>query len=282
MWDVIAAFQSYEKLMISLAMSLPRVYAFVAISGILSTGAVPRLARNGAILILALPLVPVNLAHISIIGDSLPTLALYFAKEYAIGFLIGYMIGWIFWSVTAAGDFMDNQRGAAIASSIDPLLGQETTPLGNLFSQAFLTYMYSIGGILVILGLLYKSFELWPVTRMLPIVSEQFPVLILEILDLGMRTMFILAAPVIALMFLSELALALVSRFAPQIQVFILSMGIKSGIAMLVLVFYIKILFPYAAEGQALFFDNTNRLYEIFEAGTDILSNISGDAGNRP
>ncbi|EAV41330.1 yscT; putative type III secretion protein [Stappia aggregata IAM 12614] len=282
MWDLIAAFEIFEKHMLSLAMSLPRIYAFIAMSGILSTGVVPRLARNGAILILALPLVPVNMANISLIGDSLPALALYFAKEYAIGFLIGYMIGWIFWSVTSAGDFMDNQRGAAIASSIDPLQGQETTPLGNLFSQAFLTYMYSVGGILIIIGILYKSFMIWPVTRMLPIVSERFPVLILEILDLGMRTMFVLAAPVIALMFLSELALALVSRFAPQIQVFILSMGIKSGIATFVLVFYIKILFPYATEGQALFFENTNRLYEILEAGTDILSETAPRTGTEP
>ncbi|MEP3666683.1 MAG: flagellar biosynthetic protein FliR, partial [Roseibium sp.] len=156
--------------------------------------------------------------------------------------------------------------------SIDPLQGHETSPLGSLFSQAFVTYFYAIGGMLVIVELLYKSFVLWPVTNLIPLVSDQFPVLIFEVLDLGMRTMFILAAPVIAMMFLSEFALALVSRFAPQIQVFVLAMPIKSAIAIFILIFYIKIMFPFASDQQSLFFELTDKLYSVLEQGTEILA----------
>lgn len=272
MTEILSTFKAYDELVIAVLISLPRMYAFITMAEILNAAAVPRMARNGAILILSLPLVPVNLAYVGMIGESLPAFAAFFLKEYAIGFVFGYMIGWLFWVVTAAGDFMDNQRGAAIASSINPLLGTETTPLGNLFAQAFHTYFFSVGGMLVVMGILYKSFILWPVTKMLPIVSDQFPVLILEVLDLGMRTMFILAAPVIALMFLSEFALALVSRFAPQLQVFVLAMPIKSGVAIFVLIFYINILFPYASEQQSLFAVLTDRLYSILQSGDDMLS----------
>jgi type III secretion protein T len=272
MSTIISMVLAYDKLVIALLISLPRVYAFIAMAGIMNASAVPRLARNATIVVFSLPLIPLNLAHTTMVGADLPSFATYFAKEYAIGFILGYMIGWLFWAVAAAGDFMDNQRGAAIASSIDPLQGHETSPLGMLFSQAFLTYFYSVGGVLVIMGILYKSFILWPVTRMVPIVAHEFPIIILDILDLGMRTMFIIAAPVVALMFLSEFALALVSRFAPQIQVFILAMPIKSAIAILVLVFYMKILFPFASDHQSLFFDFTDRLYTILQRGDDILS----------
>jgi len=282
MLGILSGFQAFEELVIALLISLPRIYAFITMAGIMNASAVPRLARNAAILILSLPLIPVNMAHVSVVGEDLPSFAAYFAKEYAIGFVFGYMIGWIFWAVTAAGDFMDNQRGAAIASSIDPLQGHETSPLGNLFSQAFVTYFYAVGGMLVIMGIIYKSFVLWPVTNMLPIVSDRFPVLILDILDLGMRTMFILAAPVIAMMFLAEFALALVSRFAPQIQVFILAMPIKSAIAIFILIFYIKIMFPFASDQHSLFFDLTDRLYAILERGAEILSDGGAEETGSP
>jgi type III secretion protein T len=49
-------------------------------------------------------------------------------------------------------------------------------------------------------------------------------------------------------MFLAELGLALVSRFAPQLQVFFLAMPIKSALALLVLVLYMSTLFEYAGD----------------------------------
>ncbi|PTW56641.1 type III secretion protein T [Breoghania corrubedonensis] len=274
-------FRNFEDLILALLISLPRLYAFIASAQILSPSAVPKLARNAAILSLALPIIPANLAHVSEISQDLPTFALFFAKEYVVGFVFGYMIGWLFWTVTSVGDLIDNQRGAAIASSIDPLQGHQTSPLGNLFSQAFVTYFFSIGGMLVIVGVVYRSFLLWPVTRTIPLISDDFPVLVLQVLDLGVRTMFIMAAPVVAIMFLSEFALALVSRFAPQIQVFILAMPIKSAIALLILIFYMAMMLPYAAGQQSYFTLWTDRLYEILAIGEKASSTPgrTGEAG---
>ncbi|MDX8355141.1 type III secretion system export apparatus subunit SctT [Cognatiyoonia sp. IB215182] len=267
---LIGLYQQFEIYLLALLISIPRIYGFLTTAPILSPGVVPRMARNAAILIMCLPIVPVNLANADGIDRTLGTIAYFFAKEFAIGFVFGYMVGWIFWMITAVGDLIDNQRGAAIAASIDPLQGTETSPLGILFSQAFTTYFFSIGGMLVILNLLYTSYALWPVTEALPILSPDFPVLILGIFDHAMRAMFVLAAPVVAIMFLSEFALAMVSRFAPQIQVFILAMPIKSGVAIAILVFYCSLLFPYATD-QASFFDVwTVQLYDILEIGRTV------------
>ena len=61
-----------------------------------------------------------------------------------------------------------------------------------------------------------------------------------------MATGLLLAAPVLVAMFLSEVGLALVSRFAPQLQVFFLAMPIKSGVAVFVLMVYISTIFDFA------------------------------------
>ncbi len=264
---LVTLFQAYESYLLALLISLPRIYAFLITAQILGSGAVPRMARNAAILIFCIPLVPLNLTYAETVDRTLATIVYFFAKEFAIGFIFGYMVGWIFWMITAVGDLIDNQRGAAIASSIDPLQGTETSPLGNLFSQAFVTYFYSIGGMLIVLQILYGTYVLWPVNEPFPILSDRFPALALDVIDHAMRTMFVFAAPVVALMFLAEFALAMVSRFAPQIQVFILAMPIKSGIAILILVFYVSLLFPYASDQRSFFEVWTDQLYSIFETG---------------
>ncbi|MEL6681615.1 MAG: type III secretion system export apparatus subunit SctT [Pseudomonadota bacterium] len=273
---LISLFLQFETYLLALLISIPRIYGFLITAPILSPGAVPRLARNAIILILCIPILPLNLANSDTIDRTLASVAYFFAKEFAIGFVFGYMIGWIFWMITAVGDLIDNQRGAAIASSIDPLQGTETSPLGNLFSQAFVTYFFSIGGMLIILQVLYTSYSLWPVTEALPILSPEFPALVLRIFDHAMRVMFVLAAPVVAIMFLSEFALALVSRFAPQIQVFILAMPIKSGVAIVILIFYVSLLFPYAADQQSFFATWTETLYGILETGRALRSEEGG------
>ncbi len=272
---LVGLFIQFETYLLALLISIPRIYGFLTTVPILSPGAVPRLARNATILILCIPIVPVNLANADTVDRTLGTIAFFFAKEFAIGFVFGFMIGWIFWMIIAVGDLIDNQRGAAIAASVDPLQGTETSPLGNLFSQAFVAYFFSIGGMLIILQILYTSYVMWPVTEALPVLSPAFPALVLGIFDHAMRMMFVLAAPVVAIMFLSEFALALVSRFAPQIQVFILAMPIKSGVAMAILVFYCGLLFPYAADQRSYFDVWTDQLYSILEIGSTARENTA-------
>lgn len=241
-------YELFDREIIAILLTIPRLYAFFSVSQILSASAAPRLARTGAMLSLAFPLVPVNLAAVDSFDRTAQTLIVLLAKEYAIGFAIGYVVGWVFWTVQAAGGLIDNQRGAAIASSIDPLQGHESSPLGNLFSQAFVTYIYVAGAVLPIIGVIYQSYVIWPVTRMVPGLSDAFPAALLALFDEAMRFAFILAAPVVIVMFLAEFALALVSRFAPQIQVFILAMPIKSALACVILVFYFSVLMPYATQ----------------------------------
>lgn len=272
--DLVEEFRPY---LFALVLSLVRAYAFLSASQILAPTAVPRLARQAAVLVIVIPVVPVNLAAAEAFDPSIPQFAVFFLKEYAIGFLLGYMVAWLFWAVQAAGAFIDNQRGAAIAASIDPLQGHETSPLGILFSQAFITYFFAIGGFLLVLDLIYQSYVSWPVTRGLPALTDLFPALVLEVFDTGMRLMFVLAAPVIAIMFLAELGLAIVSRFAPQVQVFIIAMPIKSAIALLILIFYFATMFAVANDNADLFRPLFERTYAILRAGADLLERFGFD-----
>ncbi|WP_294641449.1 type III secretion system export apparatus subunit SctT [uncultured Aureimonas sp.] len=269
----------FDREIIALILTLPRIYAFMSVSQLLADTAVPRLPKVAAILSLSVIAVPINYAYVDAFDRTVPSFALYLLKEYAIGFVLGYIVGWIFWAVQSAGAFIDNQRGAAIAASIDPLQGHETSPLGILFSQAFLTYVYTVGAMLPILGLLYQSYEIWPATRGVPVLSPEFPELALAVADNALRVMVVIAGPVVAIMFLAEFALAMVSRFAPQVQVFILAMPIKSGLAILILIFYFSRLLPYGTEQLGTFPAFIDRFYAVMRFSGTAPVPAAGPAG---
>ena len=58
----------------------------------------------------------------------------------------------------------------------------------------------------------------------------------------------LLSAPAIFIMFLSEVGLALVSRFAPQLQVFFMAMPIKCALGLFVMVVYSQSMFSYGLQ----------------------------------
>ena len=269
LFAVVEMYRAFEGYLLAFLLVLPRAYAFLTISQLLPQTAVPRLARNAAILVICLPVTPIMLPYSTLFVGEVALFVAFFFKEVALGVIMGYLVFWLFWAVQAAGTLIDNQRGAAIASSIDPLQGHEAAPLGMLFSQAFITYFFSIGGFLVITMLLYRSYVIWPITEMIPITRPDFPAQMLAVLDLGMRLAFILSAPIIAIMFLAEFALAMVSRFAPQVQVFILAMPIKSALAMIVLLFYMPLMMSYAIDQNTMIQTLFDRFYDLMRFTRD-------------
>lgn len=270
-----------EALLIALLATLPRLYGFLATAPLLNQATITRVGRIGVIIVLAIPVVPLVQSQMAGIAfKNVYFITPFFLKEIIVGYLMGYTVGWLFWAVQTVGVLIDNQRGASIAESIDPLQGHQSSPLGNLFSQVFTTYLFTTGGVLYIIGTVYYTYQLWPVTKLLPVFSGALPVLALEIMDYGQRLMFILAAPVVGIMFLAEFALAMVSRFAPQIQVFILAMPIKSGLAILVLIFYVSLFIPETERQKTQTRDFSGQMLQIFESG-DILGAASSEEKER-
>lgn len=280
MANALSVFQQFDRFEIAIIVSLPRIYAFMSSSRIFTSSSIARLPRNAAILSLTLLVVPINLEFATNFDRKIGSYAILFAKEYAIGFVLGYFVAWIFWVVQSAGSLIDNQRGASIASSIDPLQGAESTPLGNMLSLTFTTYIFATASVLQVLMLLFTSFKIWPVGQFMPVLSTPFPKLILTIFDYSMRLSFNIAAPVVAVMFLAEFSLAMVSRFSPQVQVFVLAMPIKSVLAIMMLIFYSSVLFPYVNH-QLLSVDGAmDKLFNMLKFGETLRH--SPAIGGRP
>ena len=111
------------------------------------------------------------------------------------------------------------------------------------------------GAVLVFLGALYASYSIWPVFSDGVSFAPAAPTRILGSLDGMLRATVVISAPVIIIMFLATLGLGLVNRTAPQLNVFFLSMPIKSALGIAMLVIYLPFIMDmlmYTKEGAIL------------------------------
>ncbi len=228
--------------------AMPRMLAMFSVLPMFNRQALPGLLRVGtafAFSVFVVPSLVDQSMNVTMHGTRLLAVVL---KESAIGFFLGFLVALPLWAMDIMGAYIDNQRGASISATINPLTGHDTSPLGELFSQAALVYLLMTGGLLLVLELVYASYQAWPVYQMLPKFSDQMPTVLLGLMDRLMWLAVLLSAPVIFSMFLAEVGLGIVSRFVPQLQVFFLAMPVKSAIAIFVFSVYVSTLFGYLHE----------------------------------
>lgn len=204
-----------------------------------------------------LPLVFEDAHRISTLGDGIYAV---FLKEIFLGAMIGYLVTLPFWMMEALGNVIDNQRGAA-AAGFDEVTSNESTGLGRLFSQIIFVMFFVSGGYLNFLGWVYQTYTVWPVHSFYPSFDADVVGLALGFLDTFMHHVVLLAAPVILCMFVAEFGLGLVGRFAPSLNVFVVAIPIKAGIAILMLIIYLPKIAFYMSENGEIF----SNMYQIVE-----------------
>jgi type III secretion protein T len=241
----------FKTQLAAMGLALPRMMVIFLVLPVFNSNLIPGLLRSAIAAALTFPAAAHLVPAVQATGleelMGMRTLGI-FAKEAFVGLVLGYIFAIPFNALEGVGFLIDNQRGASIAATINPLTGHDTSPLGVLFNQAFIVFFLVSGGFVLLLDVVYSSYEVFPVLQMLPSFGPGLPVAALGLLDSLVRMALLLAAPVMIAMFLAELGLALVSRFAPQLQVFFLAMPVKSALAMLMLALYGTTLFDYAMD----------------------------------
>lgn len=203
------------------------------------------MVRNGVLCSLALFIFPmINQQSLPAETDGI-WLIVILGKEVLIGLLIGFVAAIPFWAIEAAGFLVDNQRGAAMASMFNPTLGSQSTPTAVLLTQTLITLFFSGGGFVTFIYALFKSYTSWPIVDFFPTVSDAWVSFFYAQFEQLMRLGVLMSAPLVLAMFLAEFGLALISRFAPQLNVFFLAMPIKSAIASVLLIVYLGIMMDH-------------------------------------
>ena len=232
-------FAAFLEPLLVFAFGLPRMIGVFVMIPIFNQSVLPGRTRMSVIVSLVLFLFPVYSHGVDLEAYTPVHLGAIMFKEAVIGLLMGFGLSVIFWAVESAGFFIDNQRGSTMASSVDPLTGSQTSPLGIFLMQVITVFFMIGGGFFVTLLAVYESYTLLPVFEFMPRINPEGAVYFISILDRIMALAVVLAAPALVAMFLAEFGLGLVSRFAPQLNVFFLSMPVKSAVGIFVLILYV-------------------------------------------
>ncbi|MCU5773760.1 type III secretion system export apparatus subunit SctT [Erwiniaceae bacterium BAC15a-03b] len=161
-------------------------------------------------------------------------------KEVVIGLLIAILLCLPFWTMHAVGSLIDNQRGATLSSTLNPLSGIDTSELANLFNLLAVVIVLEAGGVLTLLEVLKQSYQLWPPLSSAIPGTEQMARYIGELMKQALR----LSAPVLTIFLISEFFLGLLARYTPQMNAFSLALTLKTLIGFMVLLLYFSPVLP--------------------------------------
>ncbi|MBX9577260.1 MAG: type III secretion system export apparatus subunit SctT [Chthoniobacterales bacterium] len=232
----------FTEIPLILGLGSARVGVVLTIAPIFLISGMPRQALMIAVIGAVVPMILPTLPQ----GNFNPTyIWVLVLKELFVGTLIAYFISIIFWGLEIAGELIDLQRGTTAGGIFNPMLGAQESPMGGLLLRLAGYVFFSIGGFVSLLGVLFASYQVYPIGDFLPpfLVGWQnhvFPFLT-DIFQLGI----IYASPLLIIFFFMDFGLGLMNRFVSQLNVFFLSLPIKSGICFVFMTYYMN----YVMEG---------------------------------
>lgn len=199
----------------------------------LSTGAISsKVARTAVALAVLVGMWPVTAT--AQVPDSAVGMLFAVGTEVLVGTAIGLLVSLPFHVFHALGAIIDNQRGASISAALDPLSGIEATETANLLNMMGTVVFLASGGMVAMLKIIQASYALVPMGARWVVrdgaAVQYFGVLLAESLRMAM--------PVLLVLFLVEVFLGVLSRFAEQMNPFAVSLGVKSFIAFLAFLTY--------------------------------------------
>ncbi|MFP4416475.1 MAG: flagellar biosynthetic protein FliR [Chitinispirillaceae bacterium] len=232
-----------------------RITAMIALLPILGAASVPTQLKAGMSFLLAIMIFP--LVEIDPQSTSQATLSLFFIhmiKEVMVGIIIGFAAGFLFTAVEFAGHLIDTQMGFAMVQLINPFTDSTVSTTGQFHILIFSLIFLLLNGHYFLILAIQESFELIPLFGMQFAPDRMalfFTNMVGNIFILGIK----LAAPVFSVLVLSELALGIVARTVPQMNIFFVGMPMKIGVGIATTV----IVLPVVAK---LFWSATQGLFE--------------------
>lgn len=210
---------------------LARLTPLFVVAPLFSSRQVPVRVRTVVAVALAIGLTPLAMAGQKVPEEVLALFAL-IVKELLVGLAFALTIALLFAAVTSAGALLDMLVGFSFGAIVDPLTGNQSAVLTQLYGLVALAIFVVIDGDAWLLGGLARTFELVPLTAAPDIASLAQGVVA------AFTTIFAaaleVAAPVLLAVVVTDVAFGVVTRVVPQMNVFAVGFPVKVVVGLLV------------------------------------------------
>ncbi len=217
-----------------------RMLGFFRLAPVFNRKEIPGMVKLGLILLITIVLTCISKPEVTIIKESF---ALSILLNMVVGAMIGYIAQLILLAVDAGGDMVNMQMGLSSAMVLDPTTSSQVSIVGKCFQLLGLIIFIQLGGVYWLLSALIRSFEIFPLdATIIPlqqIVNMDYMVqLSSNVLFMGLQ----IASPILLATLGQDIILGVISKTAPQVNVFQLSFLFKPVLGAAIMVWILPML----------------------------------------
>jgi flagellar biosynthetic protein FliR len=220
---------------LSFSLVFLRISAIMALMPVIGERAVPARVKAGLGLMIALIVFPaIRIDPPSLQADAeIVAIGLAMAGEVLIGVTIGFAVRIVFAGIQFAGNMIGLQMGLAIANVFDPVSSTQVSIMAEFqYLFAMLVYL-GVDGHHLLISAIVDSY------RFIAPFGFHYSESLLQFIVIFSKGLFITAvkicAPVMAVLLFSNVALGVVARTVPQINIFIVGMPLHIATGLIIL-----------------------------------------------
>ncbi len=240
----------FVRIMLTIGLCSVRILIVLIIIPVTNDQVLQGLVRNGIVMLLSTFVAygqPISIEHLSALN-----LCLIVGKEAVLGLVLGFAASTVFWVAEGVGVFIDDLTGFNNIQISNPTRSDTSTPTSALLGQIAITAFWALGGMMFLLGALYQSFQWWPLLSIEPMPREILESFVLHQTDTLMQMICKVAAPMVLILVLIDLAFGFLGKGAERLDTMSLSMPVKGAMTILLLAIFIGTFFQQIKEQLAL------------------------------
>lgn len=207
-----------------LILVLMRVFGFFVMMPLFSYRTIPTYFKIGFGFFLAL-IITTTIGNVDVDFNGMYLFLI--IKEIAVGLSTGLIAYIILTSIQIAGGFIDFQMGFAIANVIDPQTGAQSPLTGQYFYIISLLFLLSVDGHHLLIDGMYYSYQFIPIDQLISFKDKNLIDFIIDAFSEMFAIAFQIAIPIVGCLFLVDIALGMIARTVPQLNVFVVGLPIK-------------------------------------------------------
>jgi flagellar biosynthetic protein FliR len=225
-WAVTVTLPALSGIVLVYLLVFARVGSMVMLLPAIGEATVPTSVRLVLSLAISYALAPVVAQHYNGADPkNALQLGLLVVQEVMAGLLVGVMARVIMSALYIAGDFIATQTGLSYATTLDPTQGSSTPVAGTFMSLLGVVMIFGLNLHHLAIGAIQGSFQMIPPGAELPV--GDMADLTVKLASGAFAMGFQLAAPFIVFSFAVNVAIGILARMMPQLQVFFVAMPIN-------------------------------------------------------
>jgi flagellar biosynthetic protein FliR len=207
----------------ALLLGTARATGFVVLAPPFNNAGIPMPVKGALALALSLVVFPHLTADMPAVTAGF--LVVSAITEAVIGAALGFVVQVLFTAVQLAGDLIDVTGGFSLQPAYDPMSLTMSSSIGRLHYLLATTLLFTSGGHLLLVRGFVTSYEGLPLGGMID--TSQLGQAMIKALAMMFLAAVQIAGPMVAVLLLADVALALLSKAAPALNIFALGFPVK-------------------------------------------------------